>query len=247
MSRPRWESNLRPWLNVDPLFLSILKPESGWESAMGVIVDKWQASVVSALCLSPPYNFQFASQFLSPWGLDGQVRDKGVSKVGFPLSEPGQCLMDSALLCLVTGSLETHVTGHLSPTVLWAFVVAFQSVSHVWLFAAPWTAALQASLSLTVSQNLLKFMSIESVMPSNHLILCCPLLLLPSVFASIRVFSNESTVHIRWPKYWNFSFSTSPSNEYSGLSSVRIDWFCQVSVCSSVLCPVTTKIWSDGH
>ena len=89
----------------------------------------------------------------------------------------------------------------------------------------PWTAVCQASLSFTVSLSLLKLMSIESVMPSNHLILCRPLLLLPSTFHSIRVFSNESAVCIRWLKYWNFSFSISPSNEYSGLISFRIDWF----------------------
>ena len=89
--------------------------------------------------------------------------------------------------------------------------------------ATPWTAARQASLSITNSWNLLKHMSIEWVMPSNHLILCHPLLLLPSIFPSIRVFSNESVLHIRWPKYWSFSFSISPSNEYSGLISFRID------------------------
>ena len=90
---------------------------------------------------------------------------------------------------------------------------------------SPSTAALQASLSITNSQGLLKLMSIESVMPSNHLILCHPLLFLPSVFPSIRVFSKESVLHIRWPKYWSFSFSISPSNEYSGLISFRMDWF----------------------
>ena len=89
----------------------------------------------------------------------------------------------------------------------------------------PWTAAYQASLSFTTSWSLLKRLSIESVMPSNRLILCHPLLLLPSIFPNIRVFSNELAVHIRWPKYWSFSFSISPSNEYSGLISLRIDWF----------------------
>ena len=88
----------------------------------------------------------------------------------------------------------------------------------------PWTAARQASLSITNSQSLLKLMSIASVMPSNHLILCHPLLLLPSIFPSVRVFSNESALHIRWPKYWSFSFSISPSNEYSGLIFFRMDW-----------------------
>ena len=97
-----------------------------------------------------------------------------------------------------------------------------QSLSHVQLFVIPWTAACQASPSITNSWSLLKLMSIESVMPSNHLILCCPLLFLPSIFPSIRVFSSESVLHNRWPKYWSFSFSISPSNEYSGLISFRI-------------------------
>ena len=94
----------------------------------------------------------------------------------------------------------------------------------------PWTVAHQASLSLTISQSLPKLMSIESVMLSNHLILCHPLLLLSSIFASIQVFSNESAVHIKWPKYWSFSFSISPSNEYSGLISFKIDWFDLLAV-----------------
>ena len=100
-----------------------------------------------------------------------------------------------------------------------------QSLSHVQLFVTLWTATHQASLSITNSRSLLKLMSIELVMSSNHLILCLPLLLLSSVFPSIRVFSNESVLCIRWPKYCNFSFSISPSNEYSGLISFRIDWF----------------------
>ena len=102
---------------------------------------------------------------------------------------------------------------------------AVQSLSCVWLFATPWTAAHQASLSFTISQSLLGIMSIELVMPSNHLILSRPLLLLPSIFPTIRVFSNESALHIKWPNYWSFSVSISPSNEYSGLISFRIDWF----------------------
>ena len=101
---------------------------------------------------------------------------------------------------------------------------------HVWLFATQWTAARQASLSFTVSWNLLKLMFIESVMPSNHLIPCCPLLLLPSIFPNIRVFSSELAFHIRWPKYWSFSFSISPSNEYSGLTSLKIDLFDLLAV-----------------
>ena len=105
-----------------------------------------------------------------------------------------------------------------------------QSLSHVWLFATPWTAARQASLSFTISQSLLKLMSIDSVMPSNHLILCHPLLLPPSIFPRIRVFSNESALRIRWPKYWSFSFSISPSNEYLGLISIRIEWLDLLAV-----------------
>ena len=99
-----------------------------------------------------------------------------------------------------------------------------QSLSCVQLFATPRTAASQASLSITNTHSLLKLMSIESVMPSIHFILCCPLLLLLSIFPSIRVFSNESVLCIRWPKHWSFSFSISPSNEYSGLISFRVDW-----------------------
>ena len=102
-------------------------------------------------------------------------------------------------------------------------ISSLQSLSHVQLFVTSWTAACQVSLSITNSLNLLKPMSIKMVMPSNHLILCHPLLRLPSIFPSIRVFSNESVLHLRWPKYWSFSFSIRPSNEYSGLISLRID------------------------
>ena len=100
-----------------------------------------------------------------------------------------------------------------------------QPLRHVQLFATPWTLAYQASLSFTISRSFLKLMSIESVMPSNHLIFCSSFPLLPLIFPSIRVFSNESALHIKWPKYWSFSFSISPSKEYSGLISFRIDWF----------------------
>ena len=108
------------------------------------------------------------------------------------------------------------------------FFVVVQSPSHVWFFVTPWTTAHQASLSFTISHSLLKLMSSELVIPSNHLILCHSLLFLPSIFPSIRVFSNESVLCIRWPKYW--SFSVSPSNEYSGLMSFRIDWFDLLAV-----------------
>ena len=131
-----------------------------------------------------------------------------------------------------------HSSGHcglaytpkytISIVVIYTYYTCFvvQSLSPVWLFAIPWTAAWQASLSFTISQSLLKLMSIESVIPSDHLILCHPFLLLPSIFPSIRVFSRELAVCISWPKYW----SISPSNEYSGLISFRIDWFDLLAV-----------------
>ena len=109
-------------------------------------------------------------------------------------------------------------------------VSSVQSLSRIWHFATLWTAAHQASLSITNSQSLPKPMSIESVMPSNRLILCHPLLLPPSIFLSIRVFSKESVLCIRWPKYWRFSFNISPSNEYSGLISLRMDWLDLLTV-----------------
>ena len=120
------------------------------------------------------------------------------------------------LLAICMSSLEKCLFRHMFSSV--------KSLNHVWLFATPWTVAHQASLSITNSQSLLKLMSIVSVMPSNHLILCHPLLFLPSVFSRIRVFSNESVLRIRWPNYWSFSFSISPSNKYSGLISFRMDW-----------------------
>ena len=115
------------------------------------------------------------------------------------------------------------------------FFSSVQSLSRVGLFATPWIAARQACLSFTISRSLLKLMSIESVMPSNHLILCRPLLLLPSVFPSIRVFSSESVLPIRWSKYWSFPFSISPSNEYSGLISFRTDWLDLLAVQGTLL------------
>ena len=120
-------------------------------------------------------------------------------------------------------SLALQSTNFFYKSCCFAVVVTVQSISQIWLFATPWTAAQQASLSFTISQSLLKFMFIELVVLSNHLILCHPLLLLPSIFPRIWVFSKKSPLHIRWPKYWSFSFS--PSNEYSGLISFGIDWF----------------------
>ena len=113
---------------------------------------------------------------------------------------------------------------------IFVYAVVAQSLSHVWLFGTPWTAAPQASLSFTISWSLLKLMSIESVMPSNYLILCHALLLLPSIFPSIWVFPNELTPWIKWPKYWSFSFSISHFNEYSEMISFRIDWFDLLAV-----------------
>ena len=115
-------------------------------------------------------------------------------------------------------------------------ISSVQSLSRVRLFVTPWTAAQQASLSITNSPSLPKLMSTELVIPSNHLILCCPLLLLPSIFPSISVFSNESALHMRWPKYWSFSFNISPSNEYSGLISFRMAWFDLLAVQGTLKC-----------
>ena len=131
--------------------------------------------------------------------------------------------------------------GRLPPHPFLVCISLFSSVqllSHVQHFATPWTAVHQASLSITNSWSLLRLMSIESVMLSNHLILYLPLLLLPSIFASIRVFSNESLLCIRWPKYWSFSFSISPSNEYLGLISFRMDWFDALAVQGTLKSPL---------
>ena len=132
------------------------------------------------------------------------------------------CFKPSSLCRSVTAASGNQDVPTIPPD---SFFVVVWSLCHVQLFATPWMAACQASLSFTISWNLLKLMSIELVMPSNHLILCRPLLLLPSIFPSIRVFSSESALHIRWLKYWSFSFSISPSNEYSGLIPFRMDWF----------------------
>ena len=127
----------------------------------------------------------------------------------------------------------------ISPSLSTIRVVQFSSVAQSCLFATPWTAARLASVSITNSRILPKLMAIESVTPSNHLILCRPLLLLRSIFPSIRVFSNESALHIRWPKYWSFSFNISPSNEHSGLTSFRMDWLDLLAVQG------TLRVFSD--
>ena len=130
-----------------------------------------------------------------------------------------QFSMHTSILC----SLANYPS-YFSPCPSLTVLSSVHLLSRVWLFVTPWTTACQASLSFTNSWSLPKLMSIESVMPSNHLILCQPLLLLPSIFPSIRIFSNGSALHIRWPKYRSFSFSVSPSNEYSGLIFFRMDW-----------------------
>ena len=129
------------------------------------------------------------------------------------------------LLCLVP-FIEHVFKSHPCSSI----IVAVHFLSHVGFFAVPWTVACQASLSFTISWSLLKLMSIEWVTPSNHLILCCPILLLPSIFPSVRIFPNESALHIRWPEYWCFSFSLSPSSEYSEFISFRIDWLNLLAV-----------------
>jgi len=149
---------------------------------------------------------------------------------------------------------------HLSQFYFFIFVAAVvQSLSPVCLCAIPQTAARQVFLSFTISRSLLKLMSIESLMPCNHLILCCPLLLLPSIFPSIRVFSDESVHRIGWPKYWSFSFSVSPFNEYSGLIFFRIDWsdllavqklsgvFSNTTVQKHQFFGAQSSSWSNSH
>ena len=136
--------------------------------------------------------------------------------------------LHSTLFHFTTGNL--HLLTPLTHSAPEFHLSSVQLLSHVWFFATPWTASCQASLSITNSWSLPKLMSIELVMPSNHLMLCCPLHLLPSIFPSIRVFSNESALCIRWPKYWSFSFNISPSNEHPGLISFRMDWLDLLAV-----------------
>ena len=147
---------------------------------------------------------------LCPWGLSRQEYWSGLPCP--PPEDPPNPGMEPRFPTLQADSLPSEPPGE--PKLMHRFS-SVQSLSRVQLFVTPWTAARQASLSITNSQSSPKPMSIESVMPSNHLILCCPLLLLPSIYPSIRVFSNESVLCIRWPKYWSFSFNISPSNEHS--------------------------------
>ena len=136
-------------------------------------------------------------------------------------------------LCVLVYKMGMFESGYgemVHPLAFKSKFCSLQLLSSLQLFANPWTAAHQAFLSITNSQSLLKLISIESMMPSNHLILCCALLLLPSIFPSIRVFSNESALCIRWPKYWSFSFNISPSNEHSGLIPFRMEWLDLLAV-----------------
>ena len=149
---------------------------------------------------------------------------------GFQMRDGGGVHLRHLRSCSIHCLHQNSVDSHLPDSETSYQFSSVQSLSHVWLFVTPWTATHQASLSITNSRSLLKLMSIESVIPSNHLILCGPLLLLPLIFPSIRVFSNESVLHIRWPEYWSFSFSISPSNEHPGLISFRLDWLDLLAV-----------------
>ena len=175
-----------------------------------------------------------------------------------PTLEPVHCSMSGSNCCFLTciqisqeaGKLASFTPLAIRCKVIFTPFSSVQLLSRVRLFATPWTAAHQASLSITNSRNPSKPMSIELVRPSNHLIFCHPLLLLPSIFPSIRVFSKESALHIRWPKYWDFSFNISPSNEHPGLISFRMDWLaikifnsCPISPPASLLQPH----WQTGH
>ena len=145
---------------------------------------------------------------------------------------------------LFIGILQIKISGPTFSSM--AIFVVIQWLSCVWLLVTPWAAAWETSLSFAISKSLLKLMSTESVMPSNHLILCHPLLFLPSIFPSIRVFSNESTLRIRWPEYWSFSFSIRPSNEYSGLVSFRTELTSLISLLSKGLWSILQHHISKG-
>ena len=185
---------------------------------------------------------------------NSQHRATSISKTGVPKHYRGSALQNLHPQRIQTkGKIGSGTFGR------WEHIVVAQSLSHVPLFATPWTVADKASLSFTISQNLLKLICTESMMSSNHLILCCPLLLLPSVFPSIRVFSNESGFLSRWPNYWAFSFSTSPSNEHSGLISFMIDWcdilqskglsrvFSSTTVTKQQFFSSQLSLWSNSH
>ena len=178
------------------------------------------------LACQAPLSMGFSRQeYLSglPCPPPGDLPDPGIE----PISLMSPALAGGFFTISTTWETQKHTTVCKINNKILSSV---QSLSHVRFFVTPWTAACQVFLSITSSQSLLKLMSIHSVMPYNHLIFCCPLLLLPSIFPSIRVFSNESVLHIRWPKYWSFSFSISPSNEHPGLISSRMDWLDVLAV-----------------
>ena len=162
-----------------------------------------------------------ASSPITSQQIDGQTME---TVKDFILGGPPKSLQ------MVTPAMKSKDACSLEEKLWLTSVQSVQSLSHVQLFVTPWKAACQASLSITNFQSLLKLMSTESVMPSNHLILCHPLVFLPSIFPSIKIFSNESVLRIRWPKYWSFSFSISPSKEYSGLIFFRMDWLDLLAV-----------------
>ena len=162
--------------------------------------------------MSPIHSYKSSSSF-SRSVVSNSLRPHGFQHARLPCPSPSPRACSNFYVHWVSDAIQPY---HQFSSV--------QSLSCVRLFATPWIAACQASLSITNSWSLLKLRSIESVMPSSHLILCCPLLLLPPTFPSIRLFSSESTLHTRWPKYWSFSFSISPSNEHPGLISFRMDW-----------------------
>ena len=179
-------------------------------------------SLWGVACRASPWG---AARRASPWGAAHRASPWGATPEPH-LGEPPQSLTLGS--CLQS---QCWSFGCCTEEPCWALLgslVVFQSLSCVWLSATLWTAACQTSLSFTISWSLLKLMSIRSVMPSNHLVLCHPLL--PLIFPSIRFFSNESALRIRWPQYWSFSFSISPSNDYSGLISFRVDWFDLLAV-----------------
>ena len=158
-----------------------------------------------------------ASGPITSWQIDGETVETVSDFIFLGSKITADCSPEIKRCLLLGGKVLTILS-------------SVQSLSHVWLFATPWIAAHQASLSITNSWSLPKLLSVESVMPSNHLILCHPLLLLPPIPPSIRVFSNESTLLMRWPKHWSFSFSFSPSNEHPGLISFRMNWLDLLAV-----------------
>ena len=212
-----------PRLPSQPGFTALGEPDGHPAIFPGemLIQPRLRKTTSWGLALPPMHELTFPSQVSSEKELPMETLELFHSQQQW-LSSKFQLLHHFPLMLLTISLEQRHFQN----------VVLLQSLSHVRLFVTPWTAAYQSCLSITISQSLLKFMSIESVMLSNHLILCCPLLLLPSVFPSIRVFSNGPwcfssglALCITWPKYWSFSFSISPSNKYSGLISFKIDWF----------------------